>query len=60
MTGPYHLTLDTAGNRPLRALRALLTPDGTAVLVGGEAAAAIRYVAGGTAAGKVVVIVTQG
>jgi hypothetical protein len=41
-------------------LRALLTPDGTAALVGGEAAAAIRYVAGGTAAGKVVVIVTQG
>jgi NADPH:quinone reductase-like Zn-dependent oxidoreductase len=36
VTGRYHLVLDTAGNRPLRALRALLTPDGTAVLIGGE------------------------
>lgn len=38
VTGRYHLVLDTAGNRPLRALRALLTPDGTAVLIGGEGA----------------------
>jgi NADPH:quinone reductase-like Zn-dependent oxidoreductase len=35
-TGRYDLILDTAGNRPLRALRAHLTTDGTAVLVGGE------------------------
>jgi NADPH:quinone reductase-like Zn-dependent oxidoreductase len=123
VTGRYHVIVDTAGNRPLRALRAFLTPDGTAVLVGGEGAggrllagfdrqlrasvvgrvrkpqvrplmslprqadletladhladgtlrpaidrtfplaetpAAIRHVATGAAAGKVVVIVTQG
>jgi NADPH:quinone reductase-like Zn-dependent oxidoreductase len=38
VTGPYDLIVDTAGNRPLRVLRALLTPTGTAVLVGGEGA----------------------
>ncbi len=32
----YDLVLDIAGNRPLRALRRLLTPKGTLVFVGGE------------------------
>jgi NADPH:quinone reductase-like Zn-dependent oxidoreductase len=37
--GPrYDLVVDTAGNRPLRLLRRALTPRGTLVLVGGEAA----------------------
>jgi NADPH:quinone reductase-like Zn-dependent oxidoreductase len=36
LTGRYDLVLDIAGNRPLRALRRLLTPGGTLVLVGGE------------------------
>ncbi|MBP2471752.1 NADPH:quinone reductase-like Zn-dependent oxidoreductase [Crossiella equi] len=35
-TGPYDVILDTAGNRPLRTLRNLLTPRGTAVLIGAE------------------------
>jgi NADPH:quinone reductase-like Zn-dependent oxidoreductase len=38
VTGRYDLILDTAGNRSLRTLRDLLTPDGVAVLVGGEGA----------------------
>ena len=38
VTGRYDLIVDTAGNRPLRVLRGLLTPAGTAVLVGGEGA----------------------
>ena len=33
----YDLILDTAGNRPLAALRRALTPKGTLVIVGGEA-----------------------
>jgi NADPH:quinone reductase-like Zn-dependent oxidoreductase len=32
----YDLVLDIGGNRPLRALRRLLTPRGTLVFVGGE------------------------
>ena len=36
LTGSYDLILDTAGDRPLRVLRRLLTDDGTLVLVGGE------------------------
>lgn len=36
VTGRYDVILDTAGNRPIRALRGLLTPTGTAVLIGGE------------------------
>jgi NADPH:quinone reductase-like Zn-dependent oxidoreductase len=36
--GGYDVVVDTAGNTPLPALRRLLTPGGTAVLVGGEAA----------------------
>ncbi|MBB6098323.1 NADPH:quinone reductase-like Zn-dependent oxidoreductase [Deinobacterium chartae] len=32
----YDLIVDTAGNRPLHALRRALTPQGTVVLVGGE------------------------
>ncbi len=34
----YDVILDTAGNRPLRELRRALTPDGTLVIVGSEAA----------------------
>lgn len=34
--GTYDLVIDVAGNRTLRALGRLLTPRGTAVLVGGE------------------------
>lgn len=33
----YDAILDTAGNRPLSALRRILAPEGTLVLVGGEA-----------------------
>jgi NADPH:quinone reductase-like Zn-dependent oxidoreductase len=36
VTGRYDLILDTAGLRPLPELRALLTPTGSAVLIGGE------------------------
>jgi NADPH:quinone reductase-like Zn-dependent oxidoreductase len=36
VSGRYDLIVDTAGNRSLRVLRRLLTPDGTAVLIGGE------------------------
>jgi NADPH:quinone reductase-like Zn-dependent oxidoreductase len=36
VTGAYDVIIDTAGNRPLKVLRSLLTPAGTAVLVGGE------------------------
>jgi NADPH:quinone reductase-like Zn-dependent oxidoreductase len=36
LTGSYDLILDTAGDRPLRVLRPLLTGNGTLVLVGGE------------------------
>ncbi|MET9886320.1 NAD(P)-dependent alcohol dehydrogenase [Streptomyces sp. NPDC006430] len=32
----YDLVIDTAGNRPLAALRRILTPRGTLVIVGGE------------------------
>jgi NADPH:quinone reductase-like Zn-dependent oxidoreductase len=35
-TGVYDVVLDLAGNRPVRQLRALLTPTGTLVIVGGE------------------------
>lgn len=34
--GPFDLVIDVAGNRTLRQLGRLLTPRGTAVLVGGE------------------------
>lgn len=34
--GQYDVVLDTAGNRPLRALRRILVPRGTLVIVGGE------------------------
>src|SRR4051794_3471488 len=36
LTGQYDLILDIAGNRTLSTLRALLTPHGTLVIVGGE------------------------
>lgn len=36
LTGSYDLILDIAGNRSLGSLRALLTPRGTLVIVGGE------------------------
>lgn len=36
VTGAYDLILDTAGNRPLSTLRALLKPRGTLLLIGGE------------------------
>jgi NADPH:quinone reductase-like Zn-dependent oxidoreductase len=36
LTGSYDLILDIAGNRSLSTLRALLTPHGTLVIVGGE------------------------
>ncbi|WP_433367340.1 NAD(P)-dependent alcohol dehydrogenase [Actinoplanes sp. CA-142083] len=36
VTGPYDLIMDTAGNRPIKELRPLLTPSGTLVIVGGE------------------------
>jgi NADPH:quinone reductase-like Zn-dependent oxidoreductase len=35
-TRRFDLILDTAGNRPLAALRRALTPAGTLVMVGGE------------------------
>ena len=35
-TGVFDVVLDLAGNRPVRQLRALLTPTGTLVIVGGE------------------------
>lgn len=34
--GPFELVIDTAGNRPLARLRALLAPHGVLVIVGGE------------------------
>jgi NADPH:quinone reductase-like Zn-dependent oxidoreductase len=37
----YDAIVDTAGNRPLSALRRILAPEGAAVLVGGEAGGAI-------------------
>jgi NADPH:quinone reductase-like Zn-dependent oxidoreductase len=36
LTGRYDVVIDTGGNRPLGALRPLLTPRGTLVIVGGE------------------------
>lgn len=36
LTGTYDTIIDTAGNRPLRMLRRLLTPRGTLVIVGAE------------------------
>ncbi|WP_127506519.1 NAD(P)-dependent alcohol dehydrogenase [Actinoplanes solisilvae] len=36
LTGSYDLIIDIAGNRPLPALRALLRPQGTLCLTGGE------------------------
>jgi NADPH:quinone reductase-like Zn-dependent oxidoreductase len=36
LTGRYDLVVDIAGNRPLKQLRALLTPRGTLVIAGGE------------------------
>lgn len=45
VTGAYDVIIDTAGNRPLPVLRALLTPAGTAVLVGGEGGGG-RFLAG--------------
>ena len=36
VTGRYEVIIDTAGLRSVGALRSLLTPKGTAVLVGGE------------------------
>lgn len=36
LTGTYDTIIDTAGNRPLRMLRRLLTPHGTLVIVGAE------------------------
>lgn len=36
LSGQYDLILDIAGNRPLHALRRLLTAKGTLVIVGGE------------------------
>ncbi len=35
-SGPFEVILDIAGNRPLAALRRVLTPTGTLVIVGGE------------------------
>lgn len=37
-TGTYDVVIDTGGNRPLRALRRLLTPRGRLVIVGGDQA----------------------
>lgn len=37
----YDVIIDTAGNRPLSALRRILTPTGAVVLVGGEAGGAL-------------------
>jgi NADPH:quinone reductase-like Zn-dependent oxidoreductase len=36
VSGHYDLIVDTAGNRPIRELRPLLTASGTVVIVGGE------------------------
>ena len=36
LDGEYDLIIDTGGQRPLAVLRALLTPTGTLVIVGGE------------------------
>ncbi len=36
MGGPFDVIIDIAGNRRLRALRSVLTADGTLVIVGGE------------------------
>ena len=36
VTGRFDLIVDTGGNRPLPVLRALLSPHGTLVIVGGE------------------------
>jgi NADPH:quinone reductase-like Zn-dependent oxidoreductase len=36
LTGRYDAIVDTAGRRPLRVLRKLLTPAGTLAIVGGE------------------------
>ena len=36
VAGPYDLIMDTAGNRPIREMRPLLTRTGTLVIVGGE------------------------
>src|SRR4051812_2936646 len=36
VTGPFEVILDTGGNRPLNALRRLLTRDGRLVIIGGE------------------------
>jgi NADPH:quinone reductase-like Zn-dependent oxidoreductase len=36
LTGTYDLIVDIAGNRPLKELRALLTPRGTLAIAGGE------------------------
>lgn len=36
VTGRFDLIVDTGGNRPLPVLRALLSPRGTLVIVGGE------------------------
>ena len=36
LTGTFDVIIDTAGNRPLRMLRRLLTPRGTLVIVGTE------------------------
>ena len=45
VTGRYDLILDTAGLRPLRELRELLTPAGAVVLIGGEGGAG-RFLSG--------------
>src|SRR5690606_19065937 len=36
VSGTYDAIIDTGGNRPIRALRKLLTDTGIAVIVGGE------------------------
>ncbi len=36
LTGTWDVVVDTAGRRPLRVLRRLLTPTGTAAIVGGD------------------------
>ncbi|MBB4905502.1 NAD(P)-dependent alcohol dehydrogenase [Actinophytocola algeriensis] len=44
LTGQYNMLLDIAGNRPISVLRALVTPHGTLVAVGGESGG--RWLAG--------------
>jgi NADPH:quinone reductase-like Zn-dependent oxidoreductase len=44
LTGQYDVVLDIAGNRPISVLRALVTPRGTLVAVGGESGG--RWLAG--------------